>query len=366
MIYCCDPKEGYLAHKQEIDRSVENVLRTGRYILGNEVSQFEEEFASYLGVKHAIGVGSGTDALYIALRVLDIGAGDEVITVAHTAVATVAAVTQCGAKPVFVDIDPDYFTADVTKIERLITNRTKAIVIVHLYGQPANIFRIKDIAEKYNLKVIEDCAQAHGARISGMKVGTIGDVGCFSFYPTKNLGAFGDGGLIATNISDIYEKSNLYRQYGWNERYVSSIKGYNSRLDEVHAAVLRVKLKYLDTDNSSRRQISELYNDILNSLDEIVLPKVLNDAEHVFHLYVIKTTKRDELKDYLLKNNIMALVHYPVPVHLQPAYVDITSQCSLKNTERICKEILSLPVYPQLAEEQVYYIVKVIKKFFSR
>jgi dTDP-4-amino-4,6-dideoxygalactose transaminase len=361
MIYCGNPKEGYLSHKQEIDTAISNVLKNGMYILGSEVRSFEEEFASFIGTKYAVGVASGTDALHISLRALNLEDGDEVITVSHTAVATISAIIQAGAKPVFVDIDPEYFTIDPAKIEKAITKRTKAIIAVHIYGQTADLDPIIEIAKRNNLYLIEDCAQAHGASYKNRKAGSIGDVGCFSFYPTKNLGAIGDGGLITTNNSDIYNRLKLLREYGWKERYISFINGYNSRLDEIQAAVLRVKLKYLEKNNIRRRTIAKEYDEKLKDLN-LILPKVRKNSEHVYHLYVLRTKKRDELKEYLFKENIMALIHYPVPVHMQTAYKNLPSY-SLEVTENMANEILSLPMYPELLRNEINYIVDIIHKF---
>lgn len=361
MILCSDPKEGYLSHQKEIDQAIHSVLHEGRYILGNEVKCFEEEFASYIGVKYAVGVGSGTEALYITLKAYNIGQGDEVITVSHTAVATVAAIRQCGAIPVFIDIEPDYFTIDISKIDKRITKRTRAIIVVNLYGQPADIDPIIQLAKLHDLCVIEDCAQAHGAAYKGRKVGSIGDVGCFSFYPTKNLGAIGDGGLITTNNEDIAKRIKLLREYGWQERYISFIQGHNSRLDEIQAAILRIKLKYLDKDNDRRNEIAALYNEGL-SKSILNLPKIRIGCSHVFHLYVIRSNRRNALKSFLLDNDIMALIHYPVAVHLQPAYREY-SDVTLEVTEKIADEILSLPIYPELSDENVNYIVETINKF---
>lgn len=361
MILCSNPKEGYLAYQREIDQAVLNVFKEGRYILGNQVKSFEEEFATFIGVKYAIGVGSGTEALYIALKAYDIGSGDEVITVSHTAVATVAAIRQCGATPVFVDIEPDFYTIDVSKIEISLTNRTKAIIVVNLYGQSADIDSIIKLANRHNLRVIEDCAQAHGAKFNGKKVGSIGDVGCFSFYPTKNLGGVGDGGIITTNHENVAIKIKLLREYGWQERYISYIQGYNSRLDEVQAAILRIKLKYLEKDNNRRKMIAAKYDKELNELD-LYLPKTRSNGEHVYHLYVIRTKKRNELKEFLYQNKILALIHYPVPVHLQPAYKEYAN-FPLEITERIAGEILSLPMYPELSDENINFVIDTINKF---
>ncbi|HSK62752.1 MAG TPA: DegT/DnrJ/EryC1/StrS family aminotransferase [Pyrinomonadaceae bacterium] len=339
------------------------MLESGRYILGDEVLAFEREFASYIGVRHAVGVGSGTEALHLALAACGVGEGDEVITVAHTAVATVAAIELCGAIPVFVDIEPDYFTLDSNQLENVITSRTKAIIPIHLYGQPADLEAILSVAQQYGLKVIEDCAQAHGATYREKRVGSWGDIACFSFYPTKNLGAIGDGGAVVTNDAALAEKVRQLREYGWSERNVSSIRGWNSRLDELQAAILRVKLQFLDTDNNQRRRIAALYDELLAESD-LHLPRRRQDATHVFHLYVVRSNDRDDLLARLRANHVGAMVHYPAPVHLQPAYAGrITGAGDLPNTERVAKEILSLPIYPELTDAAVRKVVTACEKY---
>ncbi len=362
MILCSNPIAQYRSYKSEIDSVISRVLDSGRYILGNEVQLFEEEFANYIGVAHGIGVGSGTEAIHLALASCGIGPGDEVITVSHTAVATVAAIELAGAIPVLVDIDPNFYTIDPKKIESAITSHTKAIIPVHIYGHPADMDPIVEIAGKYNLKVIEDCAQAHGATYQGKRVGSIGDIGCFSFYPTKNLGALGDGGMVVTNNEKLAEKAKLLREYGWAERYVSHFAGWNTRLDEIQAAILRVKLKHLDEDNSKRRRITELYSKELEACD-IILPKQRKDSAHVYHLYVIRSEKRDMLLTFLKGKGIGALIHYNVPVHLQPAYRSLHGCDKLPETEKITKEIISLPIYPELNESDIQTTIKTIRDF---
>jgi dTDP-4-amino-4,6-dideoxygalactose transaminase len=363
MINFSSPKDQYLSHKKAIDDAILKVLESGWDVLGNEVKSFEQEFATYIDVKYAFGVGSGTEALHIALKACNVGYGDEVITVSHTAVATISAITLCGASPVFVDIEPDYFTIDVEKIEALITSKTKAIIPVHLYGQPANMDAVLSIARKNNLFVIEDCAQAHGAEYKNKKVGSLGDISCFSFYPTKNLGAIGDGGAVLTNDDKLAAKINLLRQYGWAERYISHIDGWNSRLDEIQAAILRIKLKSLDNDNEKRIKIAESYAVLLGN-PNITLPKVRADARHVFHLYVIHLKERDKLLDYLKDHGIQTLIHYPVPIHLQKAYLmKFKGSDNLFLTEKMSREILSLPIYPELELDQIDKIITAIKQF---
>ncbi len=363
MILCSNPQAQYLAHKTEIDAAVSGVLERGWYILGKEVRQFEAEFAAYLGVGFAVGVGSGTEALNVALAACGIGPGDEVITVAHTAVATVAAVELCGATPVLVDIEREHYTLDPRRLERAITPRTKAIVPVHLYGLPADLDPILSVAQKHGLRVIEDCAQAHGALYQGRRVGSFGALACFSFYPTKNLGAFGDGGMVVTNDPALAERARLLREYGWAERYVSHLRGWNSRLDELQAAVLRVKLRHLDADNAARARLAEKYDEQLANTG-LTLPTGRPEATHAYHLYVVRTARRDELQTFLKARGVGALVHYPVPVHLQPAYAGrLPGSADLPETERAAREVLSLPMYPELTEAEQQVVVEAVRAF---
>ena len=363
MIPCANPKAQYLAHKQEIDDAVRRVLESGWYILGDEVRAFEEEFAAYLGVGHSVGLGNGTEALHLALVACAIGHGDEVVTVSHTAVATVAAIELAGAKPVFVDIDPVTYTMDPDLLEKSITSKTKAVLPVHLYGHPAPMEDILAIAREYGLCVIEDCAQAHGANYRGKRVGSFGDMGCFSFYPTKNLGALGDGGAVVTNDPELAEKARLLREYGWAERFVSHIPGWNSRLDELQAAILRVKLRYLDEDNDARARLADLY---IKGLSEIglVLPGVRERAGHVYHLFVVGAPDRDRLLEYLHSRDIGAAIHYPVPVHMQPAYAHLEVK-RLLETERVARQIISLPMYPEMTDIEVGAVIKAVREFVS-
>ncbi len=361
MILCGNPKAQYLHYKAEIDQAIAKVLDKGRYILGEEVAAFELEFAAYVGTKRAFGVANGTDALHLAIRACDIGPGDEVITVAHTAVATVAAIELSGATPVLVDIEPDCYTIDLAKIEQAITDRTKAIIPVHIYGQPAQIVPLMKLAQSRGIKLIEDCAQAHGATFNGKRVGSFGDLGCFSFYPTKNLGAIGDGGGIVTNDHALAQKVALLREYGWKDRYVSLMPGTNSRLDELQAAILRVKLRHLDADNARRAQLAHLYATELAET-AVTLPVTRQGAAHVFHLYVIRSGDRDALQKALADRDINALVHYPMPIHLQPAYRDYIRHGDMTETERAAEEILSLPMYPELTEEEVMKVAKTVRE----
>jgi dTDP-4-amino-4,6-dideoxygalactose transaminase len=314
-------------------------------------------------------VASGTDALEIAIRACDIGPGDIVFTVSHTAVATVAAIERAGAVPVLVDIDPQTFTIDPDCLAKAIKHynnnssfEPKAVIPVHLYGHPADMQTIIDVAKNNHLQVIEDCSQAHGAKLNGKNVGTFGDLATFSFYPTKNLGAFGDGGMVVCNSGEMADKMRALREYGWTERYISAFPGLNSRLDELQAAILRVKLRRLDADVARRREIARLYNEMLGST-KLVLPSEGNDIFHAYHLYVIQTEDRDALQGYLRGHGVGTVVHYPVPVHLQPAYKGriLTAVDGLGITESVCKKILSLPMYPQLTNEQVTNVCNRVK-----
>ena len=339
-------------------------MESGFYILGQEVKKFEDEFAAYNDVNHCVGVGSGTEALHIALRALDIGSGDEVITSAHTAGATASAIALSRAKPVFIDIEPEYLTMNPIQIEKAITTRTKAIIPVHIYGQSCDMDPILKIASKYGLKIIEDCAQAHGATYKKKHVGSMGDIGCFSFYPTKNLGAIGDAGALTTNYGRLAENARCLREYGWNERYISNEEGWNSRLDEIQAAILRVKLNKLGGDNALRQNKAIRYETNLRNLP-LELPKVRKDASHVFHLYVVRTDRRDDLKGYLYEKGIQTTIHYPFPIHRQAYYREIAGDISLPVTEKAATLILSLPMYPELAIENQEKVTAAIETFFS-
>jgi dTDP-4-amino-4,6-dideoxygalactose transaminase len=365
-----DLKATYLAHQREIDDAIRQTLDSGWYILGQQVAAFEQEFAAYLGAAHCIGVANGTDALTLALRACGVGAGDAVITVSHTAVATVAAIELAGALPLLVDIDPVTFTISPQAIENAVKNyqgnaKLRAIIAVHLYGHPAEMAAIAELARRFDLRVIEDCAQAHGASrkagLGNQRVGTFGDIAAFSFYPTKNLGALGDGGVVVTNDAGLAERVRLLREYGWRERYVSEIAGMNSRLDELQAAVLRVKLKHLDEENEQRRQIARVYDEKLAAAP-LQLPELQNNVSHVYHQYVLRTAARDQLKERLKEQGIGTLIHYPVPVHQQPAYQNrvLIGSGGLPETERAARRVLSLPMFPQLTSEQVERVCQTI------
>ncbi|MEZ4518379.1 MAG: DegT/DnrJ/EryC1/StrS family aminotransferase [Chloroflexota bacterium] len=360
-----DLKAAYLRQKAELDAAVARVMQSGWYILGEEVRRFEQEFADYIGVSHAIGVASGTDALLLALRASGIGPGDEVITVSHTAVATVAAIELTGATPVFVDINPITYTLNPELLPQTLTERTRAIVPVHLYGQAADMDPILSFARSHELLVIEDCAQAHGAQYRGQTVGTIGDLAAFSFYPTKNLGALGDGGAVVTSQPELAERVRLLQQYGWRERYISEVPGMNSRLDEMQAAVLRVRLKALDHDNNARRHLAAIYSEQLAGLP-VETPVQAGMNTHIYHLYVIASDRRDALLAYLKEQGTGTAIHYPVPVHLQPAYRRLGYTVgSLPVSETAANRILSLPMHPDLPESDVLQISAQTATFFS-
>lgn len=348
MILCSNPHAQYAEHKEAIDLAISRVLHSGIYVLGPETEAFEQEFADFTQTKHCSGVANGTEALLLALKACDVGQGDEVITVSLTASATAAAVHQSGAKLVYVDVDPESYTLDLDQLQKRIGCRTKAIIPVHLYGHPAEIDAIMDIAREHNLYVIEDCAQAHGATYKGRQVGSFGDLGCFSFYPTKNLGAIGDGGAVVSSNSALADKVKLLREYGWKEKFNSSIHGWNSRLDELQAAILRVKLKKLTHLNQRRSDLADIYNIKLGSLD-LELPTVKEHCCHAYHLYVIRMNDRDGLMQHLKKHGIQAGIHYPIPVHAQAAYQ--SNESELKITDAYCKEFLSLPMYPELGDD---------------
>ena len=360
MITVSNPLANYLAHRVEIDSAIERVLTSGRYILGPEVASFETEFAGYSGTTQAVGVANGTDALLLALRACGVGPGDFVYTVSHTAVATVAAIDLCGATPILLDIDPISFTLSPNCLKDALENsslpRAKAVIAVHLYGHPAEISAINEIAERHGLYVIEDCAQSHGATLRGKKTGALGHIAAFSFYPTKNLGALGDGGMITTNDAHLAKQVRLQREYGWQNRYVSEVPGQNSRLDELQAAVLRVNLHYLDENNKRRRQIAQLYDELLDRAG-IELPQTGAVCAHVFHQYVVRLRNRDAMRTRLAEKGIETLVHYPVPAHRQPAYAKkVVVPRPLALTELAATEVLSLPIYPQLSADEIHTV----------
>lgn len=358
-----DLRRQYDAIRQEIDEAVQRVFERGWFILGVEGERFEQEFAGYLGVKRAVGVGSGTEAIHLALRAVGVEAGDEVITVANTCVPTVSGIWAAGAVPVLVDVDEQSFTLDPDKLEAAITPKTRAILPVHLYGQAADLEPIIEIAQKHQLKVIEDAAQAHGATYKGRSLGSIGDAAAFSFYPSKNLGANGDGGAVTTNDDEIAERLIRLRNYGQEKRYYHKTKGTNSRLDEVQAAILRAKLKHLDEWNARRREIAGIYDEGITN-PSILKPVEMSYGRHNFHLYVIRSQRRESLQQYLIDRGVATLIHYPVPIHLQEAYSDLQKGVGdYKVSERLAGEILSLPIFPELTYDEALYVVDCINSF---
>lgn len=364
MISFFDLTKQYASIQSELDDAAARVMQSGWFILGPEVTAFEKEFAGYIGTRHAIGVGSGTEAIHIALLALGVGAGDQVITVPNTAVATVAAIEMTGARAVLCDVYRDSMLMDVASLERAITPRTKAIIPVHLFGQSCDLDPILKLARAASPKifVLEDCAQAHGATYHGKRVGSsMGDIAAFSFYPTKNLGAYGDGGAITTNDTALAERVNLLRQYGWRERYASDIKGMNSRLDEMQAAILRVKLRHLDAWNTARCERAALYTELLHT---VTTPREMAYGQSVYHLYVVQSSRRDELAAHLKARDIGTAIQYPFPIHLQAAYANLGYHPgSLPIAEKLAREILSLPLYPELPLDDVRVIAQVVNEF---
>ena len=366
MIPFVDLKAQYDSIKDEIDEAIKNVINNTSFIMGEELKLFEEEFAKFCDVKYAMGVANGSDALVLALRACGIGERKEVITVPHTFISTTEAISNVGGKFVFVDIDSKTYTIDVSKIEEKITKKTKAIIPVHLYGQPADMDHIMRLAKEYNLKVIEDAAQAHGAEYKRKKVGSIGDVACFSFYPGKNLGAYGDAGMVVTNNERIAKRIKLLRNHGRiTKKYEHAIEGYSSRLDNLQAAILRVKLRHLNKWNESRRKNAGRYNELLNNIGGFITPHESDYAKHVYHLYVLRAEKgRDKLREELKSKDIATGIHYPIPLHLQPAYNYLGyKRGDFPVTEKASQEILSLPMFAELRDMQIEEIVKLIKNY---
>jgi dTDP-4-amino-4,6-dideoxygalactose transaminase len=366
MIPWASPLAQYRAQEDAIRAAMTRVLDSGNYILGAEVEAFERAFAAYCGVAHAVGVGNGTDALTLALRALGVASGDEVITVSHTAVATVAAILACGATPVLVDVDRTYFTMDPRHIEGAITSRTKAVVAVHLYGQPAELEAVSEVVRRRNVALVEDCAQAVGAEYLGRRVGSWGDIASFSFYPTKNLGAIGDGGMVVTTDSELATRVKRCRQYGWDQLRNTEEIGVNSRLDPLQAAILNAKLPHLDADNVRRGLIADRYNRSLSDLP-ISLPVARPQCRHVYHLYVVRCAERDRLRAHLEAEEIGSALHYPVPAHRHHGYAErsVISAEGLPVTEALASEILSLPIYPELGDADVDEVIASIRRFYT-
>lgn len=362
---------GYRSLKERIDEVALDVLASGSYVLGQQKAAFESEFTAWLGqgeTLHAVGVGSGTDAIYLILKALGIGPGDEVITASHTAVNTALAISKAGAIPVLVDIDPETYCIDPALVEAACTGRTRALMPVHLYGHPADMEPLLELAGRRGLNVIEDCAQSHGALYKGRMTGTIGSAACYSFYPTKNLGACGDGGAVVTADAGLAARVLSFSNCGQGaERYLNVVKGEVSRLDEVQAAILRVKLGALDQLNEQRRRVAAFYADALGEVAReggLVLPVEREWGRHVYHLYVIRSDRRDALREHLAVRGVETLVHYPVPVHLQPAYAGEMAGVTLPETERAAAEVLSLPLFPEITEEQLAYVAESVLAFF--
>jgi dTDP-4-amino-4,6-dideoxygalactose transaminase len=367
MIPVSSPKESYLKVSAQIDAAVLGVLKSGWYIHGESCKKFEREFAAFCSVPYCLGVANGTDAVELALRSVGVKAGDRVATVANTAVATVAAIERIGALPCFIDVERDTQTLSSNGLKNYLQSGTKikAVVAVHLFGHPVSMNEIMDLSRAFNFKVIEDCAQAHGAEYDGKRVGGIGEVGAFSFYPTKNLGALGDGGAIVTHSDGIADTLMLLRQYGWRERYISEIAGVNSRLDEIQAAILSVKLQNLANDNQRRRTIADRYRSELGSLSGIVLPTERPNCMHVYHQYTLRCLEeRDALAKYLASEGVGTAVLYPVPIHQQPAYASRYEGVELPVTEQLAKQILCLPIYPELSDEDQSIICRKVKAYF--
>ena len=360
-----DPRAAYLAQKVEIDAAVAKVLTHGQYVLGPEVESFERAFADWTGTRFAVGVASGTDAIALGLKALGIGSGDGVATVSLTASATAAAIELAGATPVLVDVEASSFNMDPDALEALLRSSQppiRAIVPVHLYGRPARIREIRALARRWGAVVLEDAAQAHGAEVGGRKVGGFGEVGAFSFYPTKNLGALGDGGMLVTDDEDLAARARSLREYGWRRRFVSETAGMNSRLDEVQAAVLRVKLSRLDQANARRRAIAGAYAEGLRGLP-LILPVEGPGETHVWHQYVVRAPERDPLRRALAERGVVTAIHYPEPVHRQPAYADRLpiGPGGLEVTETLAAEILSLPIYPELTDDSVMRVIAALR-----
>lgn len=359
-----DLKRQYKEIKDEVDLAMKNVINSAQFILGEECEKFEKEFAKFIGVKYAVSVGNGSSALELSLRALGIGPGDEVITPANSYIASSSCISFTGAEPVLVDALEDTFNIDVERAEKLITKKTKAILPVHLYGQVADMEAILKLAKKYRIYVIEDACQAHGASFKKRKAGSFGDAAAFSFYPGKNLGAYGDGGMVVTNNKDIAEKIRSLRNYGQKEKYEHLILGWNSRLDNLQAAILRIKLAKLKSWNRRRLDNAKVYNKLLVGIP-VIVPKIFPNFTHIFHLYVIRVKQRDKLIKFLAEKGISTQMHYPIPIHLQPAYKDLGyKKGDFPVTEKLAEEILSLPMFPELKVREIKYICQTIKNFY--
>ncbi len=358
-----DLKKLHKPIREEIDKAINEIVDNTAFVLGNPVSSFEENFASYCGTKFGVGVSSGTAALHVSLLSAGIGKGDEVITTPNTFFATVEAIMHTGAKPVFVDVQEDSFNMNPEKLEEKITDKTKAVIPVHLFGQTADIKPIQEITEKNSLTLIEDACQAHGAEYNGKKAGSLGDLACFSFYPAKNLGAFGEGGFISGSNEELIEKARILRAHGEKPKNTHAVVGYNYRLEALQAAVLNVKLKQLDNWNELRRKAAENYNEVLSGIEGLILPKEMPYAKHVYHLYVARVKDRTKVQDFLKQNEIFTGQHYPVPVHLQPACSELGyKQGDFPVAEKLMNEIFSLPIHPYLTKEEIEFVGEKLKE----
>lgn len=357
-----DFSEQYQKIKDEIDVGLKQVFEKGNFILGEEEKRFEENFAKFCEVDYAVGVGSGTDALYLALSAIGVGPGDEVILPTHTFIATALCISYTGATPVLVDIEDDTYNMDPACLKKVITERTKAILPVHIYGQTPDMSAINKIAKEHNIMVVEDACQAHGATFQNHRTGSLGDIGCFSFYPTKSLGAFGDGGIVVTKNREVYDKINMLRDYGRKDRYQHQMKGYNSRLDTVQAVILDAKLKYLNEWNQMRNAHAAKYFDQLKDVSSIITPKVMPDRTHVFQTFAVISDHRDQLLESLKSKGIGALIHYPIPIHLQEAYADLGHQKGdFPVAERVADSVMSIPMFPHMTQEQISYVCEALK-----
>ena len=347
--------------KDELELAMKQVLESGWYILGEKSRAFEKAFAEYCGIEHCIGCGNGLDALRLGIKALGFGENDEIIVPANTYIASILAISDNGCKPIFVEPSLQTYNIDVERIESAITPRTKAVLVVHLYGQVVEMQKVWELAQKYNLAIIEDCAQAHGAIYQGKRVGTLGDVAGFSFFPGKNLGALGDGGAVITKHKDVAERVKALGNYGSHKKYVNLYKGLNSRLDELQAAFLEIKLKHLDSDNESRRAVAKFYRENITN-NKIILPECVSEEGHAWHLFVLRCEERDRFQAYLKDNGIETIIHYPIPPHKQEAYKEY-NHLSLPITEKIHREVLSLPISPVMSKEQAEEVVRVVNRF---
>lgn len=361
MIPFLDVKAINLRFKNELELAMKQVLESGWYILGEKSRAFEKAFAEYCGAEHCIGCANGLDALRLGIKALGLGENDEIIVPANTYIASILAISDNGCKPIFVEPSLQTYNIDVEKIESAITPRTKAILVVHLYGQVVEMQKVWELAQKYNLAIIEDCAQAHGAIYQGRRVGTLGDVAGFSFFPGKNLGALGDGGAVTTKHKDVAEKVRALGNYGSHKKYVNLYKGLNSRLDELQAAFLEIKLKHLDSDNESRRAVAKFYRENITN-NKIILPECVSEEGHAWHLFVVRCEERERFQAYLKDNGIETIIHYPIPPHKQEAYKEY-NHLSLPITEKIHREVLSLPISPVMSREQAEEVVRVVNNF---